>query len=113
MRGLWLRCIGLAVALLAVFVGGCAESSDTFGTPAGMRARINELCDESRSSIDVGDVQAIRELADRIEAEVSDIFEDAVETSSELRRYAVAIESGDAPDPPPCKVDVLPLTGGG
>ena len=113
MRGPRLRSVGVSVALLAVIAGGCAESSEAFGTPAGMRARINELCDESRSFIEAGNVTEIRALADRIESEVSNVYDAAVETSSELRQYADALETGASAEYPACEVDVLPLTGVG
>lgn len=98
MIGRHLKHVVAAVALLAVLAGACSESAETFGTPAGMRSRINELCEESRSSIEAGNVAAIRELADRIDTEVSDVYDAAVETSSDLRRYADAIEAGEATD---------------
>jgi hypothetical protein len=113
MRGPLLRSCGVAVALLAVLAGGCAESSETFGTPAGMRARINELCDQSRALIEAGNIAEIRALADRIETEVSDVHDAAVETSADPRRYADALETGASAEYPACEVDVLPLTSGG
>ena len=77
-----------AVALIAILMAGCAESSATFGTPAGMRDRINKLCEEARTDIENGDAEAIRALADRIETEVSTVYQPAVDTSERLRNHA-------------------------
>lgn len=98
--------------MMAALLVGCAETSDSFGTPAGMRARINELCEDASADIDAGNVNAIRSLADRIESEVSETYEDAVATVEELRAYAVQLEDGNSPERPQCHLVVLPLTGG-
>jgi hypothetical protein len=76
-----------------------------------MRDRINKLCEEARTDVETGDAEAIRALADRIETEVSTVYQPAVDTSERLRNHADALEAGETPPPPTCRVDVLPLTG--
>jgi hypothetical protein len=76
-----------------------------------MRDRINRLCEEARIDIEAADAEAIRALADRIETEVSAVYQPAVETTEQLRSHADALEAGETPPPPACRVDVLPLTG--